>query len=218
MYICYKLNNYMAKQSNVFLDSNELEVIAIFEKRLESIFFCETKVLLISCDSEILNLNIEISPNFSLTELLSLLKLANFSNHWTALNSLILNFKNEVSDLSKELSNEFDIEEIYISLKNTSITISSINKNSIVDEIIFIVYSIVQHFDNYSGIGTVPSAIHIPIFEDLTLAKGNSRLHTYIDSPYSKYWGLYFDHLEKPMIYDLTRSCIISGDIDLNMD
>lgn len=212
----------MTKYSDTLLDPNELKVISIFEKKLEHIFSCDTKVIVSPYGGDQLNLIIEIHPNFSLAEIIALFRLRNYSNHWTALNSLILKFKNEVLALRPQLADDFDIEEVYIALKNTSIAISSIYKNSIVDEIIFIMYSIIQHFDNYANVGAVPSAIHIPIFEDLTIkeffGEDQNVSPTFFDSPYSKFWGLYFDHLKKPIIYDLTRSCIIPGEIDLNLD
>lgn len=212
----------MTNHSNTILDPNELKVISIFETKLEHIFSCETNVIISPQGGDLLNLIIEIRPNYSLPEIIALFRLRNYSNHWTALNSLILKFKNEVLALSQQLAEEYDIEEVYIALKNTSIAIASIYKNSIVDEIIFIIYSIIQHFDNYANVGAVPSAIHIPVFEDLTTKKFFGEDHNvspnFFDSPYSKFWGLYFDHLKKPIIYDLSRSCIIPGEIDLNLE
>lgn len=211
----------MSNNLHTLLDSNELKVISIFEKKLEYIFSCETNVIISPTRGDLLNLIIEIRPNFSLPEMIALFRLSSYSKNWTALNSVILKFKNEVLALSQQLEDEYDIEEVFIDFKNTSIAIASIYKNSIVEEIIFIAYSIIQHFDNYANVGAVPSAIHIPIFEDLTIkgffGEENKVNPSFFDSPYSKFWGLYFDHLKKPIIYDLTRSCIIPGDIDLNL-
>jgi len=213
----------MTNHSNIKLNTKELDLISNFEKRLETIFFSETKVVICPSEEDLFNLVIEINPTFSLAEMISLLRLPAYSYQWSSLNKMILNFKNEVLRFYDLLPGQVDIEEVSIYFRNTSITINSFNRNSILEEIIFITYSIIQHFDNYSTImGSMPNAIHIPVIEDPTtkqlFGKDNSIVPPTYISPYAKYWGLYFDILNKPVVYDLQGTNITPGDLDINLE
>ena len=65
----------MTNHSNILLDQNELDIILAFEKNLENIFSTETKVAICPSEEDFVSLAIEIDSDFSLSEVISLLKM-----------------------------------------------------------------------------------------------------------------------------------------------
>jgi hypothetical protein len=214
----------MTDHSNIRIEEEVLNEILTFEKNLERIFFTETKVVICPSNEPYIELAIEIDSNFSLPEIVSLVKMTlKKGKHYSNISLMILRFKNCINNLNKSISTPVDIKEVSFYFKNTSIIISSIDYQSIVQEIENILNAILYHFEFYSTLmGSVPNEIHIPVFEDPNSKKLLNlteivNLPSYI-SPYSKFWGLYFDSLEKPLIYNLNRTNIIPGDLDVSLE
>lgn len=214
----------MTNHSNIKLNEASIKEILAFEKSLETIFFTDTKVVICSSKDPILKLAIEIDSHFSLPEIISLVKMALKKDKQSAnFSMIILRFQNCIHNLKNSLDTALDIEEVSLYFKNTSIIINAIKYNSIVEGIEDILNDILYHFEFYSMLmGSVPNEIHIPVSEDINAKKLlNStalvKLPTY-KSPYSQFWGLYFDFLEKPLIYNLSRTNIIPGDLDVSID
>ncbi len=214
----------MTNHSNILLDQNELDIILEFEKNLENIFSTETKVAICPSEEDFVSLAIEIDSDFSLSEVISLLKMP-FDHKFRSanLNKTILLFQNAAYNLNQSLETRFDIEEISIYFKNTSITIHAVSRNSILTELEYIVKSIIDHYKYYATLmGQIPNEIHIPVIEDdaakVLLNKNNSVKPIDFKSPYSQFWGLYFDSMNQPLIYNLDRTNIMPGDLDLYIE
>lgn len=214
----------MTNHSNILLDQNELDIILAFEENLENLFSTETKVVICPSEDNIVSLAIEIDSNFSLSEIISIFKMP-FENkyHTTNLSKTVLLFQNAAFNLNKSMASVFEIKEMSIYFKNTSVNIHSIERNSIVEELEYIIRAIVHHFEYYSTLmGQVPNEIHIPVIEDTTTKELFNENNTVkpidLRSPYSRFWGLYFDSINNPMIYNLDRTNITPGDLDLYLD
>lgn len=214
----------MTNHTNILLDQNELDIILEFEKNLEQLFAVETKVVIYPSDDNIVQLAIEIDSNFSLSEMISLFKMPfDYKFRKANLSKIILLFQTAVHKLNHSLVSTIDIEEISVYFKNTSITILAIHRNSILEELEYIVHSVINHYEHYSTImGQVPNEIHIPVLEDTTtkelLNQNNPAKPVSFKSPYARYWGLYFDSINTPLIYNLERTNITPGDLDLYLD
>ena len=214
----------MTNHPKTKLDQSQLDVISDFEKNLEGIFFTDTRVIISPLDDALIGLAIEVHSNFSLSEIISLLKMSFDTKYRAAyLHKVILLFQNSAYTLNQSLITSFDIEEISMYFKNTSITIHSIGRNSLMEELEHIIYSIVHHYDHYSTLmGQMPNEIHIPVIEDPAAKelfnKNNSVRPPVYKSPYFEFWGLYFDSLDKPLIYNLNKTIIIPGNLDLYYD
>jgi hypothetical protein len=214
----------MTNHSNIKLEEEVLNEILTFEKNLGRIFFTDTKVVICPSNDPIIKLAIEIDSNFSLPEIVSLVKMTLKQDKQSSnVSLLILKFKNCIYNLTKSIETSIDIEEVAFYFKNTSIIINSIEYKSIVEEMEGILNALLYHFEFYSTLmGSVPNEIHIPVFEDANTKKLLNltelvKLPSFT-SPYSKFWGLYFDSLEKPLIYNLNRTNIIPGDLDVSLE
>lgn len=214
----------MTNHSKITLAQSELLTILDFEKNLERILATDVKVVVCPPSDGLVNLAIEIDCYFSLPEIISLIRMPfEDSGQKVTISKPILQFQNELYSLNQALTPTFDIEEVSIYFKNNSITIYSVEQNSIIEEFEYIIQAIIHHYDYYSTLmGQVPNEIHIPVFEDNTtqqfFTKSNSIRPPKFDSHYSKYWALYFDSLDKPLIYNLSKTNITPGDLDLCFD
>ncbi|MFK7814162.1 MAG: hypothetical protein AB8B59_16815 [Maribacter sp.] len=211
----------MTNHSNILLDQSEIDKILEFEKKLENIFSADTKVVICPSEDDFVNLVIAIDPKFKLSEIITLIKMSSDSIERNGkLKRLILLFQNAIFEMNRHLTATFNIEEISIYFKNTTITIHSIERNSIIEEFEFIVKAIIHHYKYYSTLmGQIPIEINIPVIEDNAIKElfstNNSLRPLDFKTPYAKYWGLYFDDFDKPMIYNLERTNITPGDLDL---
>lgn len=214
----------MTNHSNILLDQNEIDIISAFENNLENIFSTGTKVIVYPSEEDFVSLAIEIDSNFSLSEIISLSKMPfNYKYKTTKLSKTAILFQNAIYNLNESMATVFDIKEISIHFKNTSIHIHSIERNSILEELEFVIKDLIYHFEYYSTImDQVPNEIHIPVIEDAITKKlfdkNNHEKRIEFKSPYSKFWGLYFDSMNEPLIYNLEKNNIIPGDLDLDLD
>ncbi len=114
--------------------------------------------------------------------------------------------------------NSIEIEELSILLKDTTIVIDRIYKNSIPEQLQEILIELGNHYVHLTnGLKEVPYEIYMPVFEGkLSLEYLNSynELGEKITpKDYYNYWGLYFESEEDALIYDLPNISIIPGDL-----
>lgn len=215
----------MTNHSDIEFNEEELKEILRFEKKIKQIFFKDTKVVICSAEDSILKLAIEINSNFDLPEVISLAKMAFLKKNkqTTVFGLLVLRFQNCIHNLIETIGTPIQIEEVSFYFKNTSLIINSVENCSIAEEMEGILNAILFHFEFYSTLmGSVPNEIHIPVFEGVGTKKlfnlAESAIPPSHTSHYTKYWGLYFDRLKKPLIYNLDRKHIIPGDLDVSLE
>lgn len=214
----------MTNYSQTNFDQEELDLIADFEQKLENIFFTETKIAVKPPKDGLISIVIEIDSHFSLSEIISLLKMP-FDERYrmSDLKKTIYRFKNAVYQLNETLQLTSDIQEFSIYFRDTAITINAVSNSSIMNEIDDVIHSLIRHYKYYSTlIGAIPNAIHIPVFEDpstkrLFNIENLGDMPSY-SSPYAQYWGFYYDFLDKPLIYNLSRTNIMPGDLDISLE
>ncbi len=214
----------MTNRSNFQLDQSELDIISTFELQLEQIFLTDTSVVISKSDNNLINLVIEVDAQFVLHEVMALLNVrSDLTYQQSGLNKMLLRFKNAFFTLNQTLYGIADIEELSLYFKDTSIVINSISQNSIIDEIDDIAKAVLKHHKYLSTLmGLLPSEIHIPVFEDTVTKelfnKNEKIVPINYKSAYLQYWGVYFDSYDKPLVYNLKRTNIMPGDLDLSFD
>ncbi|MGB5355103.1 MAG: hypothetical protein WBN11_00265 [Eudoraea sp.] len=202
---------------NLKLDQNpDILGLSDFIRRLEKDYFSEVTVRTIPADRDQINLIIELDCTFNLVEVLSQLQKGNWGttiSDGTASPQLkALNRLRQLND------SEIDVEEFSIFLKDSSIVIKNIFKNSIQDQLNLILQSIAAHYVHFTKkLTETPYEIYIPVFEE-DLFENNTqirdiRISNNQPKDYFNYWGLYFESEEDALIYKLKDKSFIPGDL-----
>ncbi|MGB5169948.1 MAG: hypothetical protein WBN69_00810 [Eudoraea sp.] len=202
---------------NLKLDQNpDILGLSDFIRRLEKDYFSEVTVRTIPADRDQINLIIELDCTFNLVEVLSQLQKGNWGttiSDGTASPQLkALNRLRQLND------SEIDVEEFSIFLKDSSIVIKNIFKNSIQDQLNLILQSIAAHYVHFTKkLTETPYEIYIPVFEE-DLFENNTqirdiRISNNQPKDYFNYWGLYFESEEDALIYKLKDKTFIPGDL-----
>lgn len=120
------------------------------------------------------------------------------------------------------LKNNFnvDIEELTISLNDTSIVIKRIYQKSIPTQFNEILKSIASNYVFITkGLTQKPYEIFVPIFED-SIESGELDYNQIDIFPktYREFWGIYLGIDEEASIYDVKRNTYVSGDLEFLND
>jgi hypothetical protein len=116
-------------------------------------------------------------------------------------------------------SNNFDIEELTLFFKDTSIVVKRLYDRSVPEQLDNIITEIAKHYVFFTkGLTERPYEIFVPVFED-TLHNESPKKPTTQQSPktYFEYWGIYLDSEDEALIYDLRKNSFIPADLDLYM-
>lgn len=190
------------------------EIIGIddFLSSLEYHYFSSVtlKNKIVTTDS--INLVLELNCNLDLMELFSHFNTGRWGNNRKNISPLqhaldILNLKNKIT---------IDIDELTISLNDTSIVIKRIYNKSIPTQLNDVLKQIACNYVFLTrGLTQKPYEIFVPIFEDNI--ENFELTDTRIDftpKSYSEYWGIYLDKDDEASIYDVMRNTYVSGDLE----
>lgn len=192
------------------------EIIGIedFLDNIESHYFSSVKLKNISATSDSIHLVLEINCKLELLEVLSHFNRGRWGNNGKAINPLqqclkLLNSKN---------TKNIDIEELTISLNDTSIIIKRLSKNSIATQLNFILKEIAGNYVFLTrGVTQRPYEIFMPIFEITSenSCSNDTKQTNVTPKSYSDFWGIYLDQEDEACIYDVKRNEYISRDLEL---
>ncbi|WP_293295069.1 hypothetical protein [Allomuricauda sp.] len=212
-------NNHKKSGPKTYLATDGLDD---FLRVLEKYFFATAKVICRhDSKNHSTNLVIDLHHNFGIGECLRHFNNGDWGNY---------NFVEEThSDISKSLDKALeilnnkspypmDILELSLHFKDTSIVITRLHKNSILEEASNILTALGKHFVYFTkGLTEMPYEIFVPVFEDNNAAiqKKTSTLRT--KCGYYDYWGLYFDkgQKHKALIYSLRKKKLFDESIFL---
>lgn len=193
-----------------------------FRNRLSRDFFADVQIRNRITNDQQVNLIIELNCNFELKEIILFLK----SNEWASEEDKnccgidLSNLERAVKELNRFNRLEVDIEEFSIFLKDSSIIIKKIYRESIQQQMCELFRSIAEHYRYITKNFTeTPYELYIPVFEedlqenDIKIAQIEQADNDKKD--YFGYWGLYFDSEEDAVIYDLPRKRIITGELHM---
>lgn len=192
------------------------EIIGIdnFLDNLESHYFSSVKINNISATLDSLNLVLEINCKLELLEVLSHFNRERWGNNGKTVNPL----QQCLEFLNSKNTKIIDIEELTISLIDTSIIIKRLYKNSIASQLNFILKEIAGNYVYLTrGVTQRPYEIFMPIFE---VTSENSYLNDTVQTnvapkSYAEFWGIYLDQEDEACIYDVKKNEYISRDLEL---
>jgi len=190
------------------------EIIGIneFVNTLEYHYFSTVKLKSKSVSLDSINLVLEVNCNLVLMELFSHFNSGRWGNSGKNVAPIqhcleILNFKNKLS---------IDIEELTISLNDTSIVIKRIYDKSISTQFNDILKQIACNYVFLTkGLTQKPYEIFVPIFEDSI--ENFELTDTQLDftpKSYSEFWGIYLDKDDEASIYDVKRNTYVNGNLE----
>ncbi|WP_350285586.1 hypothetical protein [uncultured Croceitalea sp.] len=184
-----------------------------FRKTLERDFFADARVRVTNHLAKNAELVIELDCNFGLTESLFHLNNGNWGSFYASCpkEDTANPFQIALFQLSEENDCQFDIHELIINLRDTSLVITKIFDQSIPDQLGNILSSISENFVHFTkGLTEMPYEIFVPVFEEQNGAypkSGRSTKKSKTD--YFDFWGLYFESSCEGAIYDLKSKSVI---------
>ena len=220
----------MHKSGNDFFNNPKIDVkstdhihgLESFRKSLEKNFFAEVIITNYGSNEKIANLIIDIKCNLSLDESLFYINKATPINRRSTKSNpeKTIMFLLAFRELKKLNTISIDISELTIALTDTTILISKIYDQSIVDQLERIFTELINHNIYYTkGLNETPFEMFIPVFEEDNLESDTKLKNIVSDNnntnDYFGFWGMYYDQTEEAAIYDLNTKTIIYGDIQI---
>jgi|GEM_PF-3606614 len=209
-----KPSNFNTIRYSSTIPNEVLEQLDIFRNELERAYFSKVLLRITEHSKETIEIGIEIQSNFWLSE-----SIHYYNNHnWLKEKNNHSIFKlqqlyNSYTKLRRNSPISIDISEFSLYLLDTSLIISKIANNSIVNQIENILSSLVTNIDNLVAASPsleLPTEIHLPLFYE-----NKESLTNILEKSYFRLWGLYYESEEDPVIYDINTNTIFKRDLFL---
>ncbi|GGG46682.1 hypothetical protein GCM10011414_15430 [Croceivirga lutea] len=125
-------------------------------------------------------------------------------------------FQEYFKELNSKSDAIYDIEELSITMLDTSIIIGKVYNLSILDNIGKIFDALNGNFVHFTkGISEMPYEIFLPVYEESQETNLNHNNNPQNADVYYNYWGLYFDSDTQMFVYDCKSKTLIEGDFFL---
>ncbi|APQ19139.1 hypothetical protein [Maribacter hydrothermalis] len=208
----FNIENFI-KNSLINIDfTKEIIGIDYFLKSLEYHYFSAVKLKSKTCTSDSIHLVLEMTCNLDLLELFSHFSTDRWGNNIK--NDSPLEYCLNILDANNDYN--IDIEELTISLNDTSIVIKRIYNKSIPTQLNEIIKQIACNYVFLTrGLTQKPYEIFVPIYED-NIEDCELDRHSIELTPnsYFEYWGIYLDKDDEASIYHVNRNTYVSGDLE----
>jgi hypothetical protein len=203
-----------------FEDNPDIDGLARFIKRIERDYYSSVSVRTCVYNTDKNSLVISLECNFDLVEILYYQQKGFWGCPPNGEKCMTSSppFAMALAELKRLNTDDLDVEELSLFMRDSSIIIKKIYQNSIGEQLETIFEQLAAHYVHLTKkLTETPYEIYVPVFEDdftkeqQTLANiktGNNSKRNYFG-----YWGLYFDSEEDAVIYDLGNKSIISGDL-----
>ena len=204
-----KSNEYI--QNSAF-DSAKLAGLASLKRILERDFFCETTIDIFAHDDKKVDLVIHLYCNFGLTESLFHLNKGTWGNFRNVISGDVKTspFQAALWELESNTNTIFDIKELSIHLRDTSIIIYKLPNQQIQDNLESILDFVSGNFVYFTrGLSEMPYEIFVPIHEETKNSFSHSEKERNGKSKYLQFWGIYFEGDDDLQVYDVTNKTII---------
>ncbi len=210
----------MKKNNPIQLSAERQAYLETLEKQFERLFFANTSIKAISIEKNIIHLAMEFDLNFSLNEIF---KIIGFSNDKLNFSHDVVyaihRFQELIYTLRSRFQHNAQLAEIALYFNNTTVILHSLEEIGFVQNIIPIIKAFIHHYTYLSKLKKqAPNIIHIPVFAQNPKSTQNfdSKYIMPLHSTYEQYWGLYFEDEPKPIIYNLPKNKLISGDFEFD--
>ncbi|RNC91756.1 MAG: hypothetical protein ED555_01135 [Allomuricauda sp.] len=194
-------------------------VLIKYENLLERTFFASSTNIFMSYEQRQKGLVVELDFNFSIEEVFQFFKIfqENLLIPKKAFDS-IQHFQKLMYKLENDYRLEAGITEISLYFKKTAIHLHSITECcALVENLTGILKALIHHYVYFSkSMKSIPSDIHIPVleFDDNPETLSAMKCQGLHFSPYMKYWGLYFDGVQKSQIYHVPTNNFVMGQLE----
>ncbi|SFW17425.1 hypothetical protein [Cellulophaga fucicola] len=187
-----------------------LKQLEIFRNKLEKAYFSGVLIRVLKNTQDSLEIGVEFQSNFWLSEGVCYYNNSNWLKDKLDINSSRLEeFYSSLESLRNNTEQFVDIAELAIYLTDTSIIISKVCKNSIVNSLDAILDTLVTNIDNLvTDKLELPTEIHLPL-----LPEDKIDLTNITEKSYFGFWGLYYESEEDAVIYDVSNNTTNKGDL-----
>ncbi len=197
------------RKNSIFSETSDIQICGLenFVNRLQQDFYATVNLHQYGTNHLKNNLVIEITCSLHFYEVLHHFKNKDWG--WGTLQTAM-------EQLQSNNKKTIDIEELSFSLLDTTIFIHKIYNQSIVEHIHNLLVHCDSHYQSLTKNGSaVPYEIFIPVFENKIDAQTKTwtAVNTYKNSEYLKYWALYYESYEDPLIYDLNKKQLMKGNL-----
>ena len=182
------------------------------KRTLERDFFAEATIAVHPCSATKVDLVIHLDCNFGLTESLFHLNNGNWGNFQNSISGDVRtsSFHGGLMALENENDVVFDIKELSIHLRDTSIIITRLPNFEIKDSLEGILDAISASFVHFTkGLSKMPYEIFVPVYEETENSFSHSEKKHNKRPDYLEFWGLYFEDEADSSIYDVKNKTII---------
>ncbi|MCL5244742.1 hypothetical protein M4I21_02910 [Cellulophaga sp. 20_2_10] len=187
-----------------------LEQLEIFKNKLEKAYFSGVLIRVLKNTQDRLEIGVEFQSNFWLSEGVCYYNNSNWLKDKLDINSSRLEeFYSSLESLRYNTEQFVDIAELAIYLTDTSIIVSKVCENSIVNSLDAILDTLVTNIDNLMTEKLeLPTEIHLPL-----LPEDKIDLTNITEKSYFGFWGLYYESEEDAVIYDVSNNTTNKGDL-----
>ncbi|MEO0572883.1 MAG: hypothetical protein AAF039_14340 [Bacteroidota bacterium] len=182
------------------------------KRTLERDFFAEVNIAVHPNSATKVDLVIHLDCNFGLTESLFHLNNGNWGNFQNSISGDVptSSFHGALVALENENGIAFDIKELSIHLRDTSIIMSRLPNFEIPDHLESILDAVSANFVHFTkGLSKMPYEIFVPIYEETENSFSHSERKHNKKPDYLEFWGLYFDDEPDSSVYDVKNKTII---------
>ena len=215
-------NNKPRKKIRTFeSEDNTILGLKTFLLKIEKDFFCKVSIVNQDSFTTTNDLVLDVSFNFNLSEGLSILALGKLNGQDLMLqNEKDSFFQKAFQKLRIASNNLFDIKELNLIFKDSTIVVYRIFENSIALELNKIIIELHKSYTYFTkGLTQLPYEIHVPILENSNFytksALVNNNTKEENQKSYYSFWGLYFDCKVDSDIYDAQGKEIIYGKLTM---
>lgn len=187
-----------------------LEQLEIFRNELEKAYFSKVLIRVLNNKPDAYEIGIEFQSSFWLSESVCYYNNSNWLKDKLDINSSRLEqFYKSLEKLRCNTEQFVDIAECAIYLADTSVIISKVCTNSIINSLDAILDTLVTNVECLMTENLeLPTEIHLPI-----LSEDNISLTNITEKSYFGFWGLYYESEEDAVIYDVRNNSTNRGDL-----
>ncbi|MBA6316525.1 hypothetical protein [Cellulophaga baltica] len=211
-------NNKPRKKIGAFeSEDNKILGLNTFLLKIEKDFFCTVSIVNEDSFTTTNDLVLDVNFNFNLSEGLSILALGKLDGHDLMLkNEKDSFFQKAFQKLRIASNNLFDIKELNLIFKDSTVVVYRIFENSIALELNKLIVEMHNSYVYFTkGLTQLPYEIHVPLLENNNFYTKNALVNNSTieenHKNYNSYWGLYFDSKVDSDIYDAQEKEIIYG-------
>lgn len=227
--MAFNLENFKNRPPIVIIKDEDINGLSFFKKRLEQLFFSDVVIRNSDSKRKTAKLIIEISCNFKLHQGMSNLK----AGIWAQLRNTSdqqmekSEFHSLVLQLQERNTFPIEVEEFSLLFNDCNIIINKLYKRSIPEQLDAILTKLANNYAVLTkGMRQVPFEIFIPVFEEdvncclddtnTLVAKVSTEEHEAED--YFNFWALYFESHVDAFMFNLQKSAIINGELNMLKD